>query len=404
VDDQLQRAVNRRIVDPTGPVVVEREAAAYTPPGKVGGRQVRPMPAGSLDILPPSAPAYRPCPASNFCTKFVHVSTNKIRCSVNAASWTPGGRRLLTGCHSGEFTLWNGMCFNFETIIQAHDKPLRSMAWSHNKAWLITGDDGGIIQYWTPTLNKAKRLFDAHKEAVRGLSFAPTDLKFASCSDDTTVKVWDFASGKVSHAMNAHGGDVKSVEWHPSMALIASGSKDSLVKLWDPRQGSELATVYGHKNTVNCVRWNKRGDCLLSGSRDQVLKLFDLRTLREMETYRAQSKDVTNAQWHPEHEDMFVSASSDGTINFWLTRYNKPMAVIKGAHESAIWGLAWHPVGHVLVSTSQDNTTKFWARNRPGDMVRDKGGDVRGPGEPAYTAPPPGKFGKHGSGVIPGLG
>lgn len=32
-----------------------------------------------------------------------------------------------TGAHSGEFTLWNGLTFNFETILQAHDSPIRSM-------------------------------------------------------------------------------------------------------------------------------------------------------------------------------------------------------------------------------------------------------------------------------------
>ena len=32
--------------------------------------------------------------------------------------WTPEGRRLITGASSGEFTLWNGLTFNFETILQ----------------------------------------------------------------------------------------------------------------------------------------------------------------------------------------------------------------------------------------------------------------------------------------------
>ena len=32
--------------------------------------------------------------------------------------WTPDGRRLVTGSASGEFTLWNGTAFNFETILQ----------------------------------------------------------------------------------------------------------------------------------------------------------------------------------------------------------------------------------------------------------------------------------------------
>lgn len=34
--------------------------------------------------------------------------------------WTPDGRRLITGASSGEFTLWNGLTFNFETILQVN--------------------------------------------------------------------------------------------------------------------------------------------------------------------------------------------------------------------------------------------------------------------------------------------
>ena len=41
-----------------------------------------------------------------------------MRTSVNSLAWTPEGRRCITGTQSGEFTLWNGTQFNFETIIQ----------------------------------------------------------------------------------------------------------------------------------------------------------------------------------------------------------------------------------------------------------------------------------------------
>ena len=42
-----------------------------------------------------------------------------MRCSINVAVWTPEGRRCLTGTQAGEFTLWNGSQFSFETILQA---------------------------------------------------------------------------------------------------------------------------------------------------------------------------------------------------------------------------------------------------------------------------------------------
>lgn len=130
-------------------------------------------------------------PMNAVTTKFVRTSTNKVKCPVFVVRWTPEGRRLVTGASSGEFTLWNGLTFNFETILQAHDSPVRAMTWSHNDMWMLTADHGGYVKYWQSNMNNVK-MFQAHKEAIREASFSPTDNKFATCSDDGTVRIWDF--------------------------------------------------------------------------------------------------------------------------------------------------------------------------------------------------------------------
>lgn len=53
-------------------------------------------------------------------------------------------------------------------------------------------------------------------------------------------------------------------------------------------------------------------------------------------------------------------------------RTDKEIGGIEAAHESIVWTLAWHPIGHILCSGSNDHTVKFWTRNRPGDQMRDK--------------------------------
>ena len=45
---------------------------------------------------------------------------------------------------------------------------------------------------------------------------------------------------------------------------------------------------------------------------------------------------------------------------------------MESAHDSFIWDLSWHPLGHILVSCSSDHTSKFWCRNRPGEEMRDR--------------------------------
>jgi polyadenylation factor subunit 2 len=61
-----------------------------------------------------------------------------------------------------------------------------------------------------------------------------------------------------------------------------------------------------------------------------------------------------------------------------------PRATLSQAHDSNVWALTFHPLGHLLVSASNDHTTRFWARERPGDAA-----SVFGPGgaKPAAAGP-----------------
>ncbi|XP_046687865.1 LOW QUALITY PROTEIN: pre-mRNA 3' end processing protein WDR33-like [Homalodisca vitripennis] len=219
------------------------------------------------------------------------------------------------------------------------------------------------------------KMFLAHKEAIRGISFSPSDSKFATCSDDGTIKIWDFQRCQEERTLRGHGADVKCVHWHPQKGLVISGSKDNQqpVKLWDPKTGQSLATLHAHKSTVMDVKWNNNGNWLVTASRDHLLKLFDVRNLSsEVQTFRGHKKESSSVAWHPYHEGLFCSGGSDGAILFWHVGADKEVGAIEQAHDSIVWTLAWHPLGHILCSGSNDHSSKFWTRNRPGDLMRDK--------------------------------
>lgn len=389
----MRKLTQRRAVDYTSTVVRYMQIRMWQR-GSKDRTALQPSPAAVIDLLPTAA--YSDNPSTSYASKFVHTSLNKNRCSINQVLWTPNGRRLITGSQSGEFTLWNGQSFNFEMILQAHDQAIRSMIWSHNDNWMVSGDDGGAIKYWQSNMNNVKANKSAHKESVRGISFCRTDLKFCSCSDDTTVKVWDFARCHEERSLTGHGWDVKSVDWHPTKSLLVSGGKDNLVKLWDAKSGKELCSFHGHKNTVLCVKWNQNGNWVLTASKDQIIKLYDIRAMKELESFRGHRKDINTLAWHPFHEEYFVSGSFDGSIFHWLVGHETPQIEVQNAHDSGVWDLAWHPIGYLLCSGSNDHTTKFWCRNRPGDTARDKFnmGQNQGYGEqnPALVGRMPGSF------------
>ncbi|KAI0035021.1 WD40-repeat-containing domain protein [Vararia minispora EC-137] len=378
---------------------------------------MRPRPPYIIDLLPPKA--YPDNNSTSLCTKFIHTSTNKIRCPVNVVTWTPEGRRVLTGSTSGEFTLWNGLTFNFETILQAHDNAIRAMRFSHSGAYIASADQSGVIKYFQPNMNNLTA-WQGHREAVRGLSFSPDDSRFVTASDDSTIALWSFETQEKERALTGHGWDVRCVEWHPYKGLLVSGSKDNQMKFWDPRTGTALTTLRQHKNTVQALAWSPSGNMIASASRDQTVRVFDIRVMKELCILRGHKKEVCSVAWHPVHQ-VLVSGGSEGALLYWdlslpapsaapapalaagdpgshtrnAPTYG-PRATLSQAHDSNIWSLAFHPLGHLLVTASNDHTTRFWARERPGEAGA--AADAKPPGEAADDGD------EDEDDVLPGLG
>ena len=366
--------------------------------GTHGFEAERQSPSYVTDMLPPAARRERA--VDTVPSKHLHSSFNKVRHPVNVVKWTPEGRRLLTGSTSGEFTLWNGTGFNFETIMQAHDTAVRAVAYAHNDEWLISADQEGLVKYWQTNFNNVKEI-QAHQDPVRDLAFAPTDSKFVTASDDASLRIFDFAGGVEESSLTGHQWDAKCVDWHPTKGLLVSGSKDHQVKLWDPRTGRCLTTLHGHKNTVNMTKFEpSRGVLLASCARDQTARVFDIRMMRDVFLLKGHEKEINSIVWHPIHSSLLTTGGADGAMyHYLLDEQNPPQGIIPTtspydspnpaeapaqtiypahkvsfAHEYNIWSMDWHPLGHILASGSNDRATRFWTRARPGEdsFVNDK--------------------------------
>lgn len=329
-------------------------------------------------------------------TKFVHLSSNKVKHSINTVKWTPEGRRLVVASHSGEFTIWNGMTFNFETIMQAHDLPILALKYSHNGEWLLSGDQSGIIKYWQSNFNNVN-ILSGHSNGVRDIAFSPNDSKFLTCGDDSTVKIWNFNDSKEERTLVGHHWEVKSADWHPFMGLVVSGSKDNLIKLWDPRVSACVTTLHGFKHTITKTRFQPTGTMTLlaSVSRDRSCKILDLRMMKDVFHIKDSESDLSCVSWHPLHSMSLTTSTYNGSINYYLLNssisINRPNEFgtersenkanlntvenvksahkIPFAHEKAIYTLEYHPLGHLLCSAGSDKTARFWSRARPNDPL-----------------------------------
>ncbi|VEU22551.1 DEKNAAC103676 [Brettanomyces naardenensis] len=337
-------------------------------------------------------------------TKFVHVSTNKAKHAIHAIKWTPDAKRVLVSSYSGEFTVWNGLTFNFESIMQAHDSPIFAVEYSHDGDWLISGDQEGTIKYWEPNFNNVNILPKCHDNAIQDLSFSPNDSKFISCSDDQMLKIWNFSTAQEERVLKGHHWDVKCCDWHSSLGLVVSGSKDNLVKLWDPRDATCITTMHDFKHTVAKVRFQKIGNerLLAACSRDHSTRVFDIRTMKPLVAIRMNNDtDLSGIAWHPIHSSILTIGGYDGSMSTYdLKRAIEPEIVMASgpdavqsqspfatgnlkdthvqniteslhtipyAHDKAIYTMEYHPLGHLLCTAGADKSLRFWCRARPND-------------------------------------
>lgn len=356
--------------------------------------QERPSQSYVIDILPPLA--RRDAPAESIPVRHLHTSLGKSKKPVTVVRWMPEGRRLLAGVHNGEFMLWNGMSFNFETVTAMGSSSLRAAEWSNRKDWLVAANDEGTVYYLQPTLNNPHQ-FKGHDAPIRDIAFAPSDAKFVTASDDNTLKIWDFTSSTNESTFKDHGWDVKACDWHPTKGLVVSGSKDHSVRLWDPRTSRNLTTLHGHKNAITATVFSRLRDQLLAtAGRDGQTRIFDLRMMRDVAILRGHDKGVTTLSWHPIHPSLISTGGDDGSLHsYLLTEPNTPAGIsstttspyassdprsapaqsiypahrIPHAHDSSIWSLDWHPMGHILASGSNDHYTRFWSRSQPGQTT-----------------------------------
>ncbi|KAG9395513.1 WD domain G-beta repeat [Carpediemonas membranifera] len=336
-------------------------------------------------------------------TRFIHSGANKNRSKVLSLGWSPDGRRLLTGNANGELTLWQCSPFKFDTVMEvvqgnsrdSGERGITSIQWMHGRSMMITADETGWVQYWQDNLNCIKR-FRASASSYKALevAIAPTDAHIAVAGDDPVIPIFDLVNpyneaergrrdplgSPVVSLVNGHRSTVRGVDWHPHGALVLSGGEDGNTILWDVRSGEMVhRTPNARSLAIHRVRWEPTGQRFITVGKDQVARLYDVRQLHE--PLRSISGDGMGAgsavRFHPMVPRLFVVGDVDGGLYWFHEDIKAPVAILRGAHSSQqgrssrIWDLAFHPAEHLMASVGDDHNTRFWARMRPGEALKD---------------------------------
>lgn len=121
----------------------------------------------TTQVLPPLARVHSP--ADTIPVRHLHQSIGKSKKPITVVRWTPEGRRLLTGGHTGEFMLWNGTAFNFETVMDV--SRLQDARCTSEPRSIFANHDDDDIRPTTTNIKLVSRLLPG-RTAMTGSSLA----------------------------------------------------------------------------------------------------------------------------------------------------------------------------------------------------------------------------------------
>lgn len=153
-----------------------------------------------------------------------------------------------------------------------------------------------------------------------------SNSKVFSGSRDYSVKLWDLTTSKCISEYSSPRNIVTSLCYSDKSDLLYQGSEDLCVRAWDPRTAIANVPVHNYGGYVYfplCLALHRDEFILASGCKgfNSVgcgVVLWDIRnSSKPLHEFRGHSQDVTMCAFLPNHPDVLLTGSKDGSIMAW---------------------------------------------------------------------------------------
>ena len=250
--------------------------------------------------------------------ELINVLTG-FKATINGIHYHPSGDKIVAsgGNEDPRIIIWD-LKGKTRTIIEAHNRQVRSVRWSPRGVHFASTSHDGTIRIWDSDGNFIK-MFKGASGGCVGIDWFDDDLIAASCWDNT-IRTYTISrtDSMIIENGNHRNKAVLSVDWHPDGQLLATGDygneQDSIhtIKLWS-NKGALINAMTSHQKEIRSLAWNNIGNILATGG--ETIRLWN----QEGELLKICSENtspVWSIAWNPKGQQ-FASGHNDGKIRIW---------------------------------------------------------------------------------------
>jgi hypothetical protein len=294
--------------------------------------------------------------------------------AVASASFSPNGRRIVTGSWDNSARIWDvSTGQDIVKLVGGHTAAINRCTFSPDAAgrYILTASDDGTAKLWEVVsqrspdaeadvlVGKVVKTFRGHSGRVGYAAFSPDGRFVVTASDDKTAMIWSAATDNPSeepqplYVLSGHEWAVLSAAFSADGRRLITGSADKTARIWSLARTSDgaweaypILKLEGHTASVSSVAFSPLVDLNGNGAWDEG----------EPNALRA------------------LTASEDNTVKLWDTRdeLEATQSAARGRtlgakeiltlteHNRAVTSVAFSPDGRQVLTGSRDGRAILW--------------------------------------------
>jgi WD40 repeat protein len=205
--------------------------------------------------------------------------------------------------------------------------------------------------------NLATSLFAESIGDIYSVVFSSDNQLIASGGYDGKIAVWHIDTGQNLLSIKAHTAFVMGLAFIDNNTKLVSTSIDKYVKIWDVASGSLVQSWQSSATIYKILVMDDDQTLVCNGENHEIL-LWNIATATVVNRFTGHSAIVMGVALHPDGK-ILASSSFDLTIRLWDIATGECLYTLLG-HSQVVWSINFNTQGTQLVSSSFDTTIKIW--------------------------------------------